>query len=107
MLPARNRLNLSLEDAKNRPPGKKLSSQELILVFRQGSPVFKAAVTVSKKVAAKAVERNRIKRLITHALKAKQNLKGEWFVIVKKNIAHLKMSEVSSKLDKLFAKLAR
>ncbi len=105
MLPAKNRLNLSFA-SNNQVLGKqKLSSDEFRLIAKVRPDVFKAAVVVSKKVAPKAVDRNRIKRLISEALRGQAIFKGELLVIVKKNIAPLKKDEVKDRLFKLFNKL--
>lgn len=55
-------------------------------------------IVVSKKVAKRAVDRNRIKRIIKEALRGKTNegLK----IIVRNNIANLKTQEVVQGLKK-------
>jgi len=57
-------------------------------------------IVVSKKISKKAVERNRIKRTIKEALRAKNKQKG-LTIIVKENISGLKMQQVKEKLEKL------
>lgn len=104
MLPAKNRLRFSVHDAKRNFAGKKVSSGEFILIYRRGPGIFKAAIVVSKKTAAKAVSRNRIKRLISEALMTRKGIDGEIVVIVKKNIAMYKKEQVSERLDALLRK---
>lgn len=54
-------------------------------------------VVISKKVAPKAVDRNRIKRLFMEAAR-KIQLKGELVIIVKENIKDFKMHQVEKLL---------
>lgn len=58
-------------------------------------------VSVSKKVAAKAVERNRIRRIIKEAIKNTQLQKKAVKFIVRVNIHDLKMQEVKSIINNL------
>ena len=100
MLPAVNRLKLSNKN-KILTGGKKISTSEFVLIQKGSGTTFKAASVVAKKVAPKAVDRNRIKRLIAQALLGQKGMKGNLIIIVKKNIASLKMQEVRNKLVKL------
>jgi len=102
MLAAKNRLNLSIVSIKNFK-GKRLTSDQFTVLFKPGSNAFKAAITVSKKVAPKAVDRNKIKRRIAEALR-EQKITGELIVIVNKNIAHLKTRDIQGKLLQLIKK---
>ena len=54
-------------------------------------------MVVSKKVAPKAVDRNRIRRLFMEAAR-KIQLTGELVIIVKENIKDLKMHQVEKLL---------
>lgn len=67
-------------------------------VLYQKSKEAKLKVVVSKKVAKRAVDRNRIKRITKEALRGKTNegLK----IIVRNNIANLKTQEVEQRLKK-------
>jgi len=58
-------------------------------------------VVVSKKVAKKATERNRIKRIIKEAIRSLGYQKMGLNIIVKRNIADLKSSQVKSRLVNL------
>lgn len=103
MLPSFNRLNLShLKRADL--GGRKVQSEEFVLISK-ATGIFKLAVTVSKKVAPRAVDRNRIKRIVTESLRNQSIYNGELIVIVKKNISNLKKDEVENKLIKLIKKI--
>lgn len=105
MLPAQNRLKISHE-FKNRFSGtKRASSEEFLLIAKRKQAGFKLAVIISKKVAPKAVDRNRAKRIVSEALRGQSVFFGELLVIVNKNIAGLKTEEVYKKLSPLLAKL--
>lgn len=78
------------------------SSQEDLLVKR--STNAKATITITKKVAPKAVDRNRIKRIIKEALRSAKIDKAQLQVIVKKNIASLKSYQVKEKIEKFLKK---
>lgn len=58
-------------------------------------------IVVSKKVAQKAVDRNRMKRLIKEALRSLDNTHPSLKVIVKKNFANAKMGQVRDYLATL------
>lgn len=103
MLPSKNRLNMSKKF--NQAEGKKVLSEEFVLVSYSRPNSFKLAVTVSKKVAPRAVDRNRIKRLVGESLRHQSIYNGELIIIVNKNIANLKKNQVEAKLIKLFKKL--
>ena len=102
MLPAKNRLKLS----KNKEIWSKqrIENDEIQLVVSPKENTFKVATVVSKKVAPRAVDRNRIKRLVAEAVRD-QNLQPQIIVIVKKNIAGLKKNQVQAKLTGMLRKL--
>ena len=105
MLPAKNRLKLTFKVPFK---GRRLTSEEFIAVANKKKGVFKSAVVISKKVAAKAVDRNRIRRLVTESIRTNLGdikFEGELIVIVKKNIANLKKHQVEQKVLELIAKL--
>src|SRR4030042_3517937 len=104
MLPAKNRLNSPKSLSVLKKEGKKISSSEFILVYKIKDGIFKLAIIVSKKVASRAVDRNRIKRLIAESLRSQQEFNGELVIIVKKNIADFKMVKVKEKLNLLLKK---
>ena len=83
----------------------KLSSEEFTIITKGKLKAFKHVVTISKKIAQKAVDRNRIKRLILECLRQRNDLDNRFQIIVKKNISGLKMPEVKEKIEKLIKKL--
>lgn len=78
-----------------------MSEAELIVRFGKGEQLKKPLIIVTKKVAKKAVDRNRIRRLIVEALRAIDRTKESPTIIVKKNLANLKMDQIKQKLEKL------
>ena len=79
-------------------PQRKISSQDFALYFKELGA--KIDIIVTKKVAPRAVDRNRIKRLIKEALQH-LNSKNGLKIIVRRNIAGLKEQEVQSKIAQL------
>lgn len=105
MLPSKNRLKLSFFKNNKIWQGQRLTSGEIQLVVNPNKNTFRVTTIVSKKVAPRAVDRNRIKRLVAQAMGENQSLQAEVIVIVKKNIATLKKDQVKAKLTKLLQKL--
>lgn len=66
--------------------------QNFSLIFKKNLP-FKLRIVISKKVAQKAVDRNRIKRIFRAAVRKIQPA-HELVIIVKKNIKELKAQQV-------------
>lgn len=62
----------------------------------------KLRVVVSKKVAPKAVDRNRIKRIIKEAIKNLEPYKGSIVIIVKNNVENLKTQTVQAELEEFW-----
>lgn len=104
MLPANNRLVLK-KYASPSFKGQRLQSREFDLVYRRLPQVFKAAIIISKKTARLAVDRNRIKRLISEALRNQQIFEGELVIKVKENLKGLKMPEVKQKIETQLKKI--
>lgn len=100
MLPKKNRLDLSQNKGQKRQIGKRVANEELGLTFRD-TGALKAAIVVSKKVAPLAVERNRIKRLLSESIRKQDIVCGDLLVVVKKNISKLGQKQVGEKLEKL------
>lgn len=116
MLPSKNRLKLNKQNSGNKDFTKtSIVTDELVLVYKRLRKTvdgagrepseLKAATIVSKKTAPKAVDRNRIKRVLAEVLKEHLKLGGELKVIVKKNIAGQKVAQVQAKMTKLLQKL--
>jgi len=104
MLPARNRANPSLY-RKGKIEGTKIADDDFRLTFFKKPRVFKVAVIVSKKVAKKAVDRNRIKRLIYEALRTSGLIAGELVINVNTNLSAAKKVQIEVKLSRLLKKL--
>lgn len=83
----------------------KVSGENFLLTFRPKGKVFQAAVVVTKKVAPRAVDRNRIKRLVFESLRKLDMIEGELVVVVKKNLAKLKTQEIQLKLKREISRL--
>ncbi len=103
MLPKKNRLNLS--NKKDKVEYKTvLETEEIKVKYKEGTKKS-AAVIVSKAVAKKAVDRNRIKRLMLQAY-SNTSLIGEFIFIIKKNIANTKTQEQDALFEKITKKLS-
>lgn len=76
-------------------------SQGDLLVRKSKS---KANIIVTKKVAPKAVDRNRIKRIVRVSLESLNIKKGEFQIIVKRNIAGYKSNQVKGIISQLITK---
>lgn len=79
-------------------------SLEFDLVLKPVTDVSKVTVAVSKKVARRAVDRNRIKRIIKEAARALAVNDNSMTFIIKKNIAGLKAYQFAEKLKNLLSK---
>ena len=63
-------------------------------------------IVITKKVAPRAVDRNRIKRLIRESVReVEDKLDGDIVVVVKKNFAGYKKEQVASKINEIVAKI--
>lgn len=101
MLPAKYRL----QKFSNLKTAKRISSQNFELVQKAGTEP-KLGVVVTKKVAKKAVDRNRIKRMIHEALKEEiVNLPSPLVIIVKANLSAQKMPEIKNDLLGMLKKI--
>ena len=83
---------------------KKVASGDFILGQNTKAP-RKVTIVITKKVAPRAVDRNRIRRVVKEALKENVPVQGHIKIIVKNNLANLKMQEVSKKLTPLLKKI--
>lgn len=75
------------------------ADENLILTFVESNQA-KITIKVSKRIAKKAVDRNRIRRIIKEAIK-RLKLEGELAIIVRRNLTNLKTQEVEQILNKL------
>lgn len=69
-------------------------------VLEDGVP-FKVAASVSKKVYKNAVDRNRLRRQMYHAVRRVAPLTGTYIVIAKSSAASLSYQEVEGQIQKL------
>lgn len=104
MLPKKNRLNLSQSQNRKRLTGKRIASEALSLTFK-ATDKLKVAIVVSKKVAPLAVDRNRIKRLLSESIQNQDIVSGDLLIVVKTNISKLGQKVVSEKLERLLLEL--
>lgn len=102
MLPQKKRLNISTFNLRKQEI-KRVEDENFSLFYRDDKN-FRCAVVVTKKVANTAVDRNRIRRLITEAVQDLK-LEGEYLFKVKKNIANQKRDNVYILLQKLMSKI--
>lgn len=80
-------------------------SKDFILIFRKNESTTRPIIVITKKIAPKAVARNRIKRLIREVLRSKLKAKGKLKIIVRNDISNLKLAEVSKQLGPQIRKL--
>ena len=108
MLPARNRAPRALF-TKLRARGanaKKLESTEFEIFFEKGGSPLKVGIAVGKRIAKKAVSRNRSKRVVSESLKEQlDQIGGRLLIVVKKDISMLKTGQVKEKVLGLLQKL--
>jgi len=86
-------------------PIQKTISKDLVLFFNKKPGVLKMTIVVTKKIAPRAVDRNRIKRLLKEAFREFAQLEGEVKIIVQSNISSLKLGDVLKKLESLIVKI--
>lgn len=75
------------------------------MLLKKRADFFKLTIVVTKKIAPKAVDRNRIKRIFRETFRAQEGIKGEYVVYVKENIAAQKAQDIIGKLGKILKKL--
>ena len=92
----------------NNPPVKAVSRELTLLTKPNQQEHPRMGVTISKKVAKRAVDRNRIKRIIRETYRLKQHkLSGfDIIVIAKPGVTKLCNENLSSLLDYLWRKLS-
>lgn len=86
--------------AKNR----RIPGSEFDLIVKPNSASARITIAVSKKVAKRAVDRNRIKRIIREALRKNDTLKEPAVFILKKNIASLKSYQVEQLIKEVLSR---
>ena len=85
--------------------GQKVKSEDFNLIFKKADHNFKTKIVISRKVASKAVDRNRIKRLFREVLRANKGENKELVIIVKRNLSSFKRQDIQSKMEEMFAKI--
>lgn len=104
MLPLKNRL--LLKNNKRKELTQRVTGHWFTLLFnKKDEKSLSAAIIVSKKIAPRAVDRNRIKRMVSESLKNKLETGTDMIIVVKKNVADLKNNEITEKINDLFNKL--
>lgn len=85
---------------------KRVVGDDFDAILGDGEVLGKVGVVISKKSVARAVDRNRIRRLVYESMRPNHSgIKGEIVIIVKNNISDLKKQEVQLRLQLLLAKL--
>jgi len=107
MLPSKNRLSLSI-DKQDLLKGKRVAGGQFQIIGKKHQGILKIATVVSKKVAKRAVDRNRIKRIISEAIRPNLGsigFEGTIIIIVRQNLAQFKSAEIGGILMKLISQL--
>jgi len=109
MLPKKNRLDLKRELFWIRRGGRVINGEYFNFLFQKVAdfcpPSF--AFVISKKVEKKATKRNKIKRLLSEAVRnflpqIQPGVKGVFFV--KKEILEKKFTEIKAEIENIFKK---
>jgi len=107
VLKKENRLSQRSDILKVKEDGELINASLLsLLIYRNKDKKIKRfGVVVSKKISKRAVDRNKVKRLIMESLKNNLNkIEGglEILFLVKKNILGKKYKEVEEEVKKIF-----
>ncbi len=78
---------------------RKISSKDFSLIYQKSDKPLQ--IVVSKRVAKKSVDRNRIRRIFKEALKEIGAKEVQIKIIVRQNIAGTKSGELAEKLKQL------
>ena len=108
MLPSKNRAPRSMFavfKAKGRSV-RKIAFGEFEVFYEKGSQPARIGIVVAKTTAKKAVSRNRIKRIVSEALREQlMQIGGRLLIVVKRDISMLKMADVKERIVKIIKKL--
>ena len=86
-------------------PIQKTISKDLVLFFKKKPGALMLTIVVTKKIAPRAVDRNRRKRLVKEAFREFTQLEGEIKIIVQSNMSGLKLDGLLKKLEPLLEKI--
>jgi ribonuclease P protein component len=88
-------------------PEKRLSSSLFSLIYAKRTGESRVAFTVSKKVAQRAVARNRIKRLMRDAIKQSEGLPSGYAIVLiaKHTVAQADASEIQEDIYALIQRI--
>jgi len=110
MLPKKNRLDLKREFLQIKKSGRIIGGESFNFLFQKKAtnfcpPVF--AFVVSKKIEKKATKRNKIKRLLSEAVRSfliqiRPGVKGVF--LVKKEILGKNLTEIKTEIENIFKK---
>jgi len=86
--------------------GKSVHTSALVIKFVPNGGI-QVAFVVSKKVSKKAVQRNRIKRVLREVMRLnlEQQRKGKYLVVVKPQAAKMKNPELRQEMNKILSKI--
>lgn len=74
----------------------------LLKIFSSRFPYSRFGIIISKKVAAKSTDRNRLRRIIFSALGPKENSGKDFLIIVSPKIKELKKEEIINYVSNFF-----
>lgn len=105
MLSKKFRLNrYEIKELKSRKY-KIFHSHTFSLVYKETPDNTKIGVIVSIKIAEKAVERNRIKRLFYKAAEDLLDKKGNFLFLTNKTSANVSLEDIKKEIDELSSKI--
>ena len=109
MLPKENRLSNKIDFEKVKRMGNKASGKSLMILTlsRGDDKVSRFGIVVSKHVSKRAVDRNRVKRLLRESIMSvisKVSSGYDVVIIARQNIMSLDFSEVNNDLNNVFQK---
>ena len=109
MLPKENRLSNKTDFDKVKEKGNKASGKSIMILAlnREDNKVARFGIVVSKHVSRRAVDRNRIKRLIRESIMSVMNKVSNGYdvvIIARQNIINWDFNEVNNDLINVFQK---
>jgi ribonuclease P protein component len=109
MLSQKHRLSKSAEVKKTTARGRGFFNPYFVIKFTIGHDSPKLTVIVSTKVSKKAVDRNRIKRVIRDELRKNisQLKSGNYAILVKPSAAKIESSELRTEISKSLTQMQK